>query len=170
MKAFEFMKMFTTLKIIRELHGRPHGQHYQSVHFLIAVTFWYCFRSISRKGIITALLLQALSFLYWEGSKVQIGGPQARGSLSSTVSYKNGIQRTDGGSTLMAGVLLVLMGLFKLGLSIHSLSHHCRFYQWYCRLPSSLHRWLISSDSTLAERKSGDFIDRWMIISATLIQ
>ena len=80
------------------------------------------------EGIYTAIIAGFLiSFL--GGSRVQIAGPTAAfATIVAGIVAKNGM---DGlvVATLIAGVLLILMGVFRLGSLIY---HYNRIYGRYC--------------------------------------
>ena len=118
MKAFEFKpKLFSTLKNYSKenfMADLMAGIIVGIVALPLAIAFGIASGVSPEKGIITAIVAGfIISFL--GGSKVQIGGP--RGAFI-VIFY--GIIQDYGISgltvaTLMAGVLLILLGVFKLG-------------------------------------------------------
>ena len=136
MKAFEFKpKLFTTLQNYSKesfMADLMAGIIVGIVALPLAIAFGIASGVSPEKGIITAIVAGFIISLLG-GSKVQIGGP-----TGAFIVIIYGIIQEYGISgltvaTLMAGVLLILLGVFKLGAVIHSLSHYCRIYQWYCR-------------------------------------
>ena len=118
MKAFEFKpKLFTTIKnyskenLMADLMA---GLIVGIVALPLAIAFGIASGVSPEKGIITAIVAGfIISFL--GGSKVQIGGP-----TGAFIVIIYGIIQEYGVSgltvaTLMAGVLLILLGIFKLG-------------------------------------------------------
>lgn len=92
MKAFEFKpKLFTTLKNYSKdsfMADLMAGIIVGIVALPLAIAFGIA-SGVSPEKVLSLLLLQALSFLYWEEAKYKSADRQARLSLSSTVSYKN---------------------------------------------------------------------------------
>ena len=118
MKAFEFRpKLFTALKNYSKkiIHGRPDGRYHSRYRRSPAChCVWYCIRCITRKGIITAIIAGFIISMLG-GSKVQIGGPTG---AFIVIIYGIIQQYGEAGlivATLMAGVILILLGIFKLG-------------------------------------------------------
>ena len=151
MKAFEFKpKLFTTLQNYSKesfMADLMAGIIVGIVALPLAIAFGIASGVSPEKGIITAIVAGFIISLLG-GSKVQIGGP-----TGAFIVIIYGIIQEYGISgltvaTLMAGVLLILLGVFKLGAvyQIHSLSHYCRIYQVVLPLPSLRHRLPISSD------------------------
>lgn len=92
MKAFEFKpKLFTTLKNYSKesfMADLMAGIIVGIVALPLAIALVLLQEYLPKK-VLSLLLLQALSFLYWEEAKYKSADRQARLSLSSTVSYKN---------------------------------------------------------------------------------
>ena len=118
MKAFEFKpKLFTTIKNYSKenfMADLMAGVIVGIVALPLAIAFGIASGVSPEKGIITAIVAGfIISFL--GGSKVQIGGP-----TGAFIVIIYGIIQEYGISgltvaTLMAGVLLILLGVFKLG-------------------------------------------------------
>lgn len=77
---------------------------------------WYCERCLARKGIITAIVAGFIISVLG-GSKVQIGGPTGAFIVIIYGIVTNPEYGVPGLTiaTILAGVLLILMGVFKLG-------------------------------------------------------
>lgn len=118
MKAFEFKpKLFTTLKnYSREdfMTDLMAGIIVGIVALPLAIAFGIASGVTPEKGIITAIVAGfIISFL--GGSKVQIGGPTgAFIVIIYGIIQEYGIEGLMV-ATMMAGILLVLLGIFKLG-------------------------------------------------------
>ncbi|MFR3056616.1 SulP family inorganic anion transporter [Phocaeicola coprophilus] len=118
MKAFEFKpKLFTTLKnYTREnfMTDLMAGIIVGIVALPLAIAFGIASGVTPEKGIITAIVAGfIISFL--GGSKVQIGGPTgAFIVIIYGIIQEYGIEGLMV-STMMAGIILVLLGIFKLG-------------------------------------------------------
>lgn len=118
MKAFEFKpKLFTTLKnYTREnfMTDLMAGIIVGIVALPLAIAFGIASGVTPEKGIITAIVAGfIISFL--GGSKVQIGGPTgAFIVIIYGIIQKYGIEGLMV-ATMMAGIILVLLGIFKLG-------------------------------------------------------
>lgn len=118
MKAFEFKpKLFTTIKSYSKesfMADLMAGVIVGIVALPLAIAFGIASGVSPEKGIITAIVAGfIISFM--GGSKVQIGGP-----TGAFIVIIYGIIQEYGISgltvaTLMAGVLLILLGVFKLG-------------------------------------------------------
>ena len=84
-------------------------------------------------GIYTAITAGfIISFL--GGSRVQIAGPTAAfATIVAGIVAEKGMEGLVV-ATIMAGIILIIMGFCRLGnLKIHPIHHHNRFYGWYCR-------------------------------------
>lgn len=118
MKAFEFKpKLFTTLKnYTREnfMTDLMAGIIVGIVALPLAIAFGIASGVTPEKGIITAIVAGfIISFL--GGSKVQIGGPTgAFIVIIYDIIQEYGIEGLMV-ATMMAGIILVLLGIFKLG-------------------------------------------------------
>ena len=118
MKAFEFRpKLFTTLKnYTREnfMTDLMAGIIVGIVALPLAIAFGIASGVTPEKGIITAIVAGfIISFL--GGSKVQIGGPTgAFIVIIYGIIQEYGIEGLMV-ATMMAGIILVLLGIFKLG-------------------------------------------------------
>ena len=118
MKAFEFKpKLFTTLKnYTREnfMTDLMAGTIVGIVALPLAIAFGIASGVTPEKGIITAIVAGfIISFL--GGSKVQIGGPTgAFIVIIYGIIQEYGIEGLMV-ATMMAGIILVLLGIFKLG-------------------------------------------------------
>lgn len=118
MKAFEFKpKLFTTLKnYTREnfMTDLMAGIIVGIVALPLAIAFGIASGVTPEKGIITAIVAGfIISFL--GGSKVQIGGPTgAFIVIIYGIIQEYGIEGLMV-ATMMAGIILVLLGIFKLG-------------------------------------------------------
>ena len=118
MKAFEFEpKLFTTLKnYTREnfMTDLMAGSIVGIVALPLAIAFGIASGVTPEKGIITAIVAGfIISFL--GGSKVQIGGPTgAFIVIIYGIIQEYGIEGLMV-ATMMAGIILVLLGIFKLG-------------------------------------------------------
>lgn len=118
MKAFEFKpKLFTTLKnYTREnfMTDLMAGVIVGIVALPLAIAFGIASGVTPEKGIITAIVAGfIISFL--GGSKVQIGGPTgAFIVIIYGIIQEYGIEGLMV-ATMMAGIILVLLGIFKLG-------------------------------------------------------
>ncbi len=99
----------------------------------LAIAFGIASGVSPEKGLITAILGGFIvSFL--GGSNVQIGGPTgAFIVIVAGIISQYGIEGLAI-ATVMAGIILVLLGLFKLGVVIKfiPLSHHRGLHGWYC--------------------------------------
>ena len=122
MKAFEFRpKLYTALKnYSKELFMADlmAGIIVGIVALPLAIAFGIASGVSPEKGIITAIIAGFIISLMG-GSKVQIGGP-----TGAFIVIIYGIIQQYGESglivaTLMAGVLLILLGVFKLGAVIN---------------------------------------------------
>ena len=92
---------------------RPDGRHHRR-HLPLAIAFGIASGVSPEKGIVTAILAGLVVSLLG-GSRVQIGGPTG---AFIVIIYGIIQQYGEAGlivATLMAGVLLVLMGVFRLG-------------------------------------------------------
>ena len=95
----------------------------------LAIAFGIASGVSPEKGIITAIIAGFIISLLG-GSKVQIGGPTG---AFIVIIYGIIQQYGEAGlivATLMAGVLLILLGVFN---QVYSVSHYRRFHQRYCR-------------------------------------
>lgn len=99
----------------RNVYGGPDGRYHRRYRGTpIGHRLRYRFGSLTRKGIITAIIAGFIISLLG-GSKVQIGGPTG---AFIVIIYGIIQQYGEAGlivATLMAGVLLILLGVFKLG-------------------------------------------------------
>lgn len=99
----------------RNVHGRLDGRYHRRDRCVaISHCLRYCFGVSPEKGIITAIIAGFIISLLG-GSKVQIGGPTG---AFIVIIYGIIQQYGEAGlivATLMAGVLLILLGVFKLG-------------------------------------------------------
>ena len=118
MKLFEFKpKLVSCLKNYSKetFYGGPDGRHHRRYRSAsTGYRFRYRFGSRPKKDIITAIIAGFIISLLG-GSKVQIGGPTG---AFIVIIYGIIQQYGEAGlivATLMAGVLLVLLGVFKLG-------------------------------------------------------
>ncbi len=137
MKAFEFKpKLFTTLQNYSKesfMADLMAGIIVGIVALPLAIAFGIASGVSPEKGIITAIVAGFIISLLG-GSKVQIGGP-----TGAFIVIIYGIIQEYGISgltvaTLMAGTPYFIRCI-QAGscYQIHSLSHYCRIYQWYCR-------------------------------------
>ena len=118
MKAFEFRpKLFTALKnYSKELFmaDQMAGIIVGIVALPLAIAFGIASGVSPEKGIITAIIAGFIISMLG-GSKVQIGGPTG---AFIVIIYGIIQQYGEAGlivATLMAGVILILLGIFKLG-------------------------------------------------------
>ena len=149
----------------RELHGRPYGWNYRRYCCTsTSYRIWYRFGSFSRKGIITAIVAGFIISLLG-GSKVQIGGP-----TGAFIVIIYGIIQEYGISgltvaTLMAGVLLILLGVFKLGAVIKFIPYPI-IVGFTSGIAVTIFTTQIADIFGLnfgGEKVPGDFIGKWMI-------
>ena len=163
MKAFEFKpKLFTTLKNYSKdsfMADLMAGIIVGIVALPLAIAFGIASGVSPEKGIITAIVAGFIISLLG-GSKVQIGGP-----TGAFIVIIYGIIQEYGISgltvaTLMAGVLLVLLGVFKLGAVI-------KFIVGFTSgIAVTIFTTQIADIFGLnfgGEKVPGDFIGKWMI-------
>ena len=168
MKAFEFRpKLFTTLKnYTREnfMTDLMAGIIVGIVALPLAIAFGIASGVTPEKGIITAIVAGfIISFL--GGSKVQIGGPTgAFIVIIYGIIQEYGI---DGlmVATMMAGIILVLLGIFKLGTIIKFIP-----YPIIIGFTSGIAVTIFTTQiadifglNFYGEKVPGDFIGKWIL-------
>ena len=126
-KLFSTLKNYTKTDFTTDLMA---GIIVGIVALPLAIAFGIASGVSPEKGIITAIVAGfIISFL--GGSKVQIGGPTgAFIVIIYGIIQEYGIEGLMV-ATMMAGVLLILLGVFKLG-TIIKFIHYCRIYKRYC--------------------------------------
>ena len=168
MKAFEFKpKLFTTLKNYSKdsfMADLMAGIIVGIVALPLAIAFGIASGVSPEKGIITAIVAGFIISLLG-GSKVQIGGP-----TGAFIVIIYGIIQEYGISgltvaTLMAGVLLVLLGVFKLGAVIKFIPYPI-IVGFTSGIAVTIFTTQIADIFGLnfdGEKVPGDFIGKWMI-------
>ena len=168
MKLFEFKpKLVSCLKNYSKetFMADPMVRHYRRYR---GASSGYCFRyrfgSFARKGIITAIIAGFIISLLG-GSKVQIGGPTG---AFIVIIYGIIQQYGEAGlivATLMAGVLLVLLGVFKLGAVIKFIPYPI-IVGFTSGIAVTIFTTQIADIFGLSfgdEKVPGDFVGKWMI-------
>ena len=168
MKAFDFKpKLYTTLQNYSKalfMQDLMAGVIVGIVALPLAIAFGIASGVSPEKGIITAIIAGFLISLLG-GSKVQIGGPTG---AFIVIIYGIIQQYGEAGlivATLMAGVLLVLLGVFKLGAVIKFIP-----YPIIVGFTSGIAVTIFTTQVadvfglTFGEEKvPGDFIGKWMV-------
>lgn len=168
MKAFEFKpKLFTTLQNYSKesfMADLMAGIIVGIVALPLAIAFGIASGVSPEKGIITAIVAGFIISLLG-GSKVQIGGP-----TGAFIVIIYGIIQEYGISgltvaTLMAGVLLILLGVFKLGAVIKFIPYPI-IVGFTSGIAVTIFTTQIADIFGLnfgGEKVPGDFIGKWMI-------
>ena len=168
MKAFEFKpKLFTTLKnYTREnfMTDLMAGIIVGIVALPLAIAFGIASGVTPEKGIITAIVAGfIISFL--GGSKVQIGGPTgAFIVIIYGIIQEYGIEGLMV-ATMMAGIILVLLGIFKLGTIIKFIPYPI-IIGFTSRIAVTIFTTQIADIFGLnfnGEKVPGDFIGKWIL-------
>lgn len=168
MKAFEFEpKLFTTLKnYTREnfMTDLMAGIIVGIVALPLAIAFGIASGVTPEKGIITAIVAGfIISFL--GGSKVQIGGPTgAFIVIIYGIIQEYGIEGLMV-ATMMAGIILVLLGIFKLGTIIKFIPYPI-IIGFTSGIAVTIFTTQIADIFGLnfnGEKVPGDFIDKWIL-------
>ena len=168
MKAFDFKpKLYTTLQNYSKalfMQDLMAGVIVGIVALPLAIAFGIASGVSPEKGIITAIIAGFLISLLG-GSKVQIGGPTG---AFIVIIYGIIQQYGEAGlivATLMAGILLVLLGVFKLGAVIKFIP-----YPIIVGFTSGIAVTIFTTQVadvfglTFGEEKvPGDFIGKWMV-------
>ena len=168
MKAFNFKpKLYTTLQNYSKamfMQDLMAGVIVGIVALPLAIAFGIASGVSPEKGIITAIIAGFLiSFL--GGSKVQIGGPTG---AFIVIIYGIIQQYGEAGlivATLMAGVLLVLLGVFKLGAVIKFIPYPI-IVGFTSGIAVTIFTTQIADVFGLTfgdEKVPGDFIGKWML-------
>lgn len=168
MKAFEFKpKLFTTLQNYSKesfMADLMAGIIVGIVALPLAIAFGIASGVSPEKGIITAIVAGFIISLLG-GSKVQIGGP-----TGAFIVIIYGIIQEYGISgltvaTLMAGVLLILLGVFKLGAVIKFIPYPI-IVGFTSGIAVTIFTTQIADIFGLnfgGEKVPGDFIGKWMM-------
>ena len=168
MKAFEFKpKLFTTLKnYTREnfMTDLMAGIIVGIVALPLAIAFGIASGVTPEKGIITAIVAGfIISFL--GGSKVQIGGPTgAFIVIIYGIIQEYGIEGLMV-ATMMAGIILVLLGIFKLGTIIKFIPYPI-IIGFTSGIAVTIFTTQIADIFGLnfnGEKVAGDFIGKWIL-------
>lgn len=168
MKAFEFKpKLFTTLKnYTREnfMTDLMAGIIVGIVALPLAIAFGIASGVTPEKGIITAIVAGfIISFL--GGSKVQIGGPTgAFIVIIYGIIQEYGIEGLMV-ATMMAGIILVLLGIFKLGTIIKFIPYPI-IIGFTSGIAVTIFTTQIADIFGLnfnGEKVPGDFISKWIL-------
>ena len=168
MKAFEFKpKLFTTLKnYTREnfMTDLMAGIIVGIVALPLAIAFGIASGVTPEKGIITAIVAGfIISFL--GGSKVQIGGPTgAFIVIIYGIIQEYGIEGLMV-ATMMAGIILVLLGIFKLGTIIKFIPYPI-IIGFTSAIAVTIFTTQIADIFGLnfnGEKVPGDFIGKWIL-------
>ena len=168
MKLFEFKTQtgFLSKELFeRNVYGGPDGRHHRRYRSAsTGYRFRYRFGSFARKGIITAIIAGFIISLLG-GSKVQIGGPTG---AFIVIIYGIIQQYGEAGlivATLMAGVLLVLLGVFKLGAVIKFIPYPI-IVGFTSGIAVTIFTTQIADIFGLSfgdEKVPGDFVGKWLI-------
>lgn len=149
----------------RNVYGGPDGRrHCRHRSTSTGHRLRYCFGSIAEKGIITAIIAGFIISLLG-GSKVQIGGPTG---AFIVIIYGIIQQYGEAGlivATLMAGVLLILLGVFKLGAVIKFIPYPI-IVGFTSGIAVTIFTTQIADIFGLSfggEKVPGDFVGKWMI-------
>ena len=163
MKAFGFRpKLYTALKnYSKELFMADlmAGIIVGIVALPLAIAFGIASGVSPEKGIITAIIAGFIISLMG-GSKVQIGGP-----TGAFIVIIYGIIQQYGESGLMAGVLLILLGVFKLGAVIKFIPYPI-IVGFTSGIAVTIFTTQIADIFGLTfggEKVPGDFVGKWMI-------
>ena len=144
----------------RNVYGGPDGRH----HRPLAIAFGIASGVSPEKGIITAIIAGFIISLLG-GSKVQIGGPTG---AFIVIIYGIIQQYGEAGlivATLMAGVLLVLLGVFKLGAVIKFIPYPI-IVGFTSGIAVTIFTTQIADIFGLSfgdEKVPGDFVGKWLI-------
>ena len=168
MKAFDFKpKLYTTLQNYSKalfMQDLMAGVIVGIVALPLAIAFGIASGVSPEKGIITAIIAGFLISLLG-GSKVQIGGPTG---AFIVIIYGIIQQYGEAGlivATLMAGVLLVLLGVFKLGAVIKFIPYPI-IVGFTSGIAVTIFTTQIADVFGLTfgdEKVPGDFIGKWML-------
>ncbi len=168
MKAFDFKpKLYTTLQNYSKalfMQDLMAGVIVGIVALPLAIAFGIASGVSPEKGIITAIIAGFLISLLG-GSKVQIGGPTG---AFIVIIYGIIQQYGEAGlivATLMAGVLLVLLGVFKLGAVIKFIPYPI-IVGFTSGIAVTIFTTQIADVFGLTfgdEKVPGDFIGKWMV-------
>ena len=168
MKAFEFRpKLFTALKnYSKELFMADlmAGIIVGIVALPLAIAFGIASGASPEKGIITAIIAGFIISMLG-GSKVQIGGPTG---AFIVIIYGIIQQYGEAGlivATLMAGVILILLGIFKLGAVIKFIPYPI-IVGFTSGIAVTIFTTQIADIFGLnfgGEKVPGDFVGKWMI-------
>ena len=168
MKAFDFKpKLYTTLQNYTKamfMQDLMAGVIVGIVALPLAIAFGIASGVSPEKGIITAIIAGFLISLLG-GSKVQIGGPTG---AFIVIIYGIIQQYGEAGlivATLMAGVLLVLLGVFKLGAVIKFIPYPI-IVGFTSGIAVTIFTTQIADVFGLdfgGEKVPGDFIGKWMV-------
>ena len=168
MKAFEFKpKLFTALKnYSKELFMADlmAGIIVGIVALPLAIAFGIASGVSPEKGIITAIIAGFIISMLG-GSKVQIGGPTG---AFIVIIYGIIQQYGEAGlivATLMAGIILILLGIFKLGAVIKFIPYPI-IVGFTSGIAVTIFTTQIADIFGLSfggEKVPGDFVGKWMI-------
>jgi len=168
MKAFDFKpKLYTTLQNYSKalfMQDLMAGVIVGIVALPLAIAFGIASGVSPEKGIITAIIAGFLISLLG-GSKVQIGGPTG---AFIVIIYGIIQQYGEAGlivATLMAGILLVLLGVFKLGAVIKFIPYPI-IVGFTSGIAVTIFTTQVADVFGLTfgdEKVPGDFIGKWMI-------
>ena len=168
MKAFDFKpKLYTTLQNYSKalfMQDLMAGVIVGIVALPLAIAFGIASGVSPEKGIITAIIAGFLISLLG-GSKVQIGGPTG---AFIVIIYGIIQQYGEAGlivATLMAGILLVLLGVFKLGAVIKFIPYPI-IVGFTSGIAVTIFTTQIADVFGLTfgdEKVPGDFIGKWML-------
>lgn len=168
MKAFEFKpKLYSTLQNYSKalfMQDLMAGVIVGIVALPLAIAFGIASGVSPEKGIITAIIAGFLISLLG-GSKVQIGGPTG---AFIVIIYGIIQQYGEAGlivATLMAGVLLVLLGVFKLGAVIKFIPYPI-IVGFTSGIAVTIFTTQVADVFGLTfgdEKVPGDFIGKWMV-------
>ncbi|MBO5380765.1 MAG: sulfate permease [Bacteroides sp.] len=168
MKAFDFKpKLYTTLQNYSKalfMQDLMAGVIVGIVALPLAIAFGIASGVSPEKGIITAIIAGFLISLLG-GSKVQIGGPTG---AFIVIIYGIIQQYGEAGlivATLMAGILLVLLGIFKLGAVIKFIPYPI-IVGFTSGIAVTIFTTQVADVFGLTfgdEKVPGDFIGKWMV-------
>ncbi len=168
MKAFDFKpKLYTTLQNYSKalfMQDLMAGVIVGIVALPLAIAFGIASGVSPEKGIITAIIAGFLISLLG-GSKVQIGGPTG---AFIVIIYGIIQQYGEAGlivATLMAGILLVLLGVFKLGAVIKFIPYPI-IVGFTSGIAVTIFTTQVADVFGLTfgdEKVPGDFIGKWMV-------
>ena len=126
-KLFDVMKGYTREQLIKDIIS---GIIVAIIALPLSIALAIASGVGPEQGLYTAIIA-GFFISFFGGSRVQIGGPTA-----AFVVIIYGIVEqygTDGliVATILAGIILVIMGICRLPDQIHSLYHYYRFHLWY---------------------------------------